>query len=234
MNDIEDFIKDIRKINEKYVENNCNGSLGDNSNNFMIKSGKIPILISAPHAVRQIRKGKIKGAETLTGPIVEILCAKTGSNGIIRTCNLGDDPNSENEGVSLAYKDAILKIIEEKQIGCMIEIHGCKDDYPFEIDVGTNYGLNINSEDEYLRIITEQLRVVGNTTVDCIFDASSETIVSNYINKNSKVPCFQIELCRSLRCDASRLEKLMDSLEIIVNELSQQIEPNKRFDEPAI
>jgi len=57
----------------------------------------------------------------MTGAIVEYLCLKTEVNGIIRTYNLGDDPNFENEGYGLKYKNAMLNRIKEKQIKCVKE-----------------------------------------------------------------------------------------------------------------
>lgn len=68
------------------------------SDNFKIIKGDMPILLSAPHAVKQIREGKIKEEDRLTGAIVEYLCIKTGTNGIVRTYNHNDDPNYENTG----------------------------------------------------------------------------------------------------------------------------------------
>lgn len=84
-------MENILKVNELYIQNNHNGIKSDGQN-FKIINGKIPILLSAPHAVRQGRNGNVKSAETLTGPIVEILCKTTGASGIIRTFNLDDDP----------------------------------------------------------------------------------------------------------------------------------------------
>lgn len=54
----DETIKYIKKLNEKYRENNCNG-IPSNIFNFEILQGNVPILLSAPHAVRQTRNGEI-------------------------------------------------------------------------------------------------------------------------------------------------------------------------------
>lgn len=223
----------IRELNEKYKANNCNG-LPNISTNFKIIHGKSPILLSAPHAVRQSRNGQIKGADTLTGPIVEFLCERTGANGIIRTSNLGDDPNSENIGYGLEYKQAILGLAKQTDIKCMLDIHGCNDNHSFDIDIGTNKGININGNNDFLNTIYGQLALIGQVTIDHTFRASQATTVCNYISKNADILCFQIELSTSLRKSPDKLLQLLDSFEIIINNLAQQKESNRNNDELEI
>lgn len=218
----------ILELNEKYRANNCNGILSTDIN-FKIIDGQLPILLSAPHAVRQNRNNHIKVADTLTGPIVEFLCKKTGANGIIRTSNLQDDPNFENVGYGLEYKKAILKLAEQKSIVCMLDIHGCSSNYPFDIDIGTNNGVNTHYINSYLNTIYEKLASIGHTTIDHTFISSQDTNICNYISSKTDISCFQIELTTSLRKDPTKLLKLLDCFEIIIAQLSKQVEI-KRID----
>ncbi len=220
--DNEEKLKHIVELNKKYRANNCNGIIS-NGSNFKIIHGKLPILLSAPHAVRQNRNGEVKGADTLTGPIVEFLCERTDTNGIIRTFNLQDDPNSQNMGNGLEYKKAILELIRQKNILCMFDFHGCNDSHPFDIDIGTNNGININVADDFLNIIYKRLSTISSSTIDKKFKASQNTTVCNYISRKSNISCFQIELCTSLRKNPDNLLQLLDSFEIIIEELSRQI-----------
>lgn len=226
-------LKYIRELNEKYRANNCNG-ISDTGVNFKIIYGNLPILLSAPHAVRQSRNGQIKGADTLTGPIVELLCERTGANGIIRTFNLQDDPNSENARYGLEYKKAILGLVEQKDISCMFDIHGCGDNHLFDIDIGTNNGININGANNFLDTIYEKLAAIGHTVVDKEFRASQDTTICNYISKKTDISCFQIELSTSLRKNPNKLLQLLDSFEMIIEELSKQIKSEKHHKEPEI
>lgn len=219
-----DTLNYIRELNEKYIANNCNG-ISNTGKNFKLIHGSLPILLSAPHAVRQSRNGQIKGADTLTGPIVEFLCERTCTNGIIRISNLGDDPNSENTGYGLEYKKAILDFAERTNIKCLIDIHGCGDNHPFDIDIGTNNGININYNNSFLNIIYEQLSSIGKATIDHTFKASKDITVCNYISKNTNIPCFQIELSTSLR--ETLLLQLLDRFKIVIDNLARQIELDK-------
>lgn len=220
-------LKRIMELNEKYRANHYDGMM-KNGNNFEIIHGKLPILLSAPHAVRQNRCGQVKRAETLTGAIVEFLCERTGSNGIIRTCNLQDDPNSENVGYGLQYKKAILELAQQKDIAFMLDIHGCSDNHPFDIDIGTNNGKNLRGAYEALDSIHEKLSAIGHTVIDKEFGASQYTTICNYISKHSHISCFQIELSRTLRKNSNTLLPLLDSFEMMIAELSQQLEQKKK------
>ena len=216
--------KIIFELNQKYKANHSNGIQTD-FDNFKIINGKIPILFSAPHAVKQSRNGFEKEEDGMTGAIVEYLCKKTEVNGMIRTYNLGDDPNFENEGYGLKYKNAMLKAIKEKQIKCVVDVHACKDGHGFDVDIGTNRGENINHNARFLNIFKTQFSEIGKVTIDEKFKASGETIVSRYIHEKSKNPCFQVEICVNLR--KNKLTELLETFEKIIEELMKQIRKGK-------
>lgn len=227
------LLRTIFDLSRQYWENNGNGITTDDINYKIIK-GKIPILLSAPHAVKSYKNGKEKKADLVTGAIVQYLSSKTGAYGIIRTYNLRDDPNSQNTGKGLEYKNAILKLIRENRIECMIDIHGFSQDLDSDIDIGTNNGLNINEREDFLETITgelnelEELRII---TIDKKYRASFSTNISRYINEKEKsVACFQMEISKKLRTNYEKLPQLLASMERVINNLLIQIE-NGRTDE---
>lgn len=228
--EVEEKIKEILNVNQRYKANNWNG-IRENENNFNIIYGKSPILLSAPHAVRQNRNGKIKSADTFTGPIVESLCKRTEASGIIRTFNLNDDPNSENSGYGLKYKNAILELITRNDIKCVIDIHGCRKDYDFDIDIGINNGKNINGTANSLSIIKNCVSRCGRVGVDRCFQASENTTICNYIHRKSGIDCFQIEISSAIRKDFERLLILLESFEQVIRELTKEIEKLPILDE---
>lgn len=194
--------------------------IDEEGNNFKVINGNIPIFLSAPHAVKQIREGKVKSEDALTGAITEYLCINTGANGIIRTCNSNDDPNYENTGKALRYKKKILKCISEKNISILLDIHGCKDCHGFDIELGTNYGENINNNEEILEILRLEFSKIGKVAVDEKFKASKSTTVSNFINKNSGILCVQIEISKKFRRKNEDLIKLLNTFENVIYRLS--------------
>ena len=218
----EDIIKNIEQLNEKYLKNNLQGTKKEQLY-FKIIKGNKPIILSAPHAVRQNSPDKIKAAEKYTGAIVEYLCKKTGAYGIVRTANLGDNPNSENEGYGLKYKNAISQLIKENDIKCLIDFHGCKDTYGFDFDIGTSNKENINNKENYLKIIKTNLEKIGKVTIDERFRANREVVISNYISRNNKIACFQIEISKKLRESNQELIKLLYQLEVMIKNLYNEI-----------
>lgn len=213
-----DKIEYIIDLENKFRNNSYNG-INNKNNNFKVINGNLPILLSAPHAVNQYRNGNLKGADILTGAITEYLCEITGVNGIIRTYNSKDDPNYENVGKSLKYKESILRIIKEKEISLFIDIHGCKDNHGFDIELGTNYGININQKEIYLNILKHRFSEIGTVAIDNKFKASGSATLSNYINKNSRIQCIQVEISSRLRRDRQRIIELLDIFQEIIKEI---------------
>lgn len=185
-------------------------------NNFKIINGTIPIILSAPHAVKQYRDGNIKPEDKLTGAIVEWLCMKTGANGIIRTSNCNDDPNYENSGKSLKYKEAILKLIKDKNIKLLVDIHGCNDRHGFDIELGISHGENINYDNTYLEIFKQNFSKIGKVVIDKKFMAESKENISKFINKNSKIQCIQIEI--SIKFRKEQLVEMLEVFEDVIKE----------------
>lgn len=218
----EDIIKKIEQLNEKYLKNNQQGAREEELN-FKIIKGTEPIILSAPHAVRQNPGDRLKAAEKYTGAIVEYLCEKTGAYGIVRIANLGDNPNNENVGYGLKYKQAISQLIEEYNIKCLIDFHGCKDIYGFDFDIGTCYRENINNKENYLRVIEKSLEKIGIVTIDEKFKANREVVISNYISKKNKIACFQIEISKKLRGSNQELIQLLNQLEVMIKDLYNEI-----------
>ena len=221
------LLRTIFDLSRQYLDNNGNGTKTDDIN-YKIISGKIPIILSAPHAVKSYKSGKEKKADLVTGAIVQYLCKMTGAYGIIRTYNLKDDPNSQNTENGLRYKEAILKLIRENRIECMMDIHGFSKECGSDIDIGTNNGLNINDRDDLLETISKELTEVGTITVDKKYKASFSTNVSRYISEKEKnVACFQLEISNKLRNSIEKLPQLLYSMERTIEKVVVQIESKK-------
>ena len=218
MNEDEEIINELQK---KYLANDANG-ISCEGDNFMIIEGKLPILLSAPHAVKHFRSGKEKQDDTSTGPLVEIICQKCGTYGIIRTFNKMDDPNFDDTGLGLKYKNTIVELVKEKEIKYLLDIHACSDEHGFDINIGTNDGKNINN-DNFLEIIKNEFEKIGKVEVDKMFKASGENTVCNYVHRNAGISCFQIEISASLRWKTKDLLKVIDVLKKITGLIIQNL-----------
>ncbi|HWR38682.1 MAG TPA: hypothetical protein VN611_04210, partial [Patescibacteria group bacterium] len=78
------FYKTDRRVNPKQEEP------------FWVAIGKIPVLVSAPHAVRHCRQKKIKMSDEFTGALAFLLNQMTECHGIAATKLYGGDPNVDN------------------------------------------------------------------------------------------------------------------------------------------
>ena len=200
------LIKRITKFNDElYSKEKIR--LRNKEKSFRVINGKIPIIVSAPHTVRQLRKGKIKGAEYQTGAIVNILVEETGCFAIYKTYNNQDDANYDIENNE--YKEEIKHIVKENNIKLVLDIHGARNEYRFDIDLGTSCGENINNNIEIVKKLKECFKrnEIKNITENKMFKADSIRTISKYINKETKVPCIQLEVSWKYR-DLNNLDNI--------------------------
>lgn len=191
-------------------------------NNWEIIPWTIPVIFSAPHAAPQTRGWERKPCDEFTGEIVRKLCEKTWAYGIVRIENRDDDPNYYNEWLSLEFKNEIVDLIWKNWIKYGFDIHWCLDDLWFSIDIWTNYWENIKWNIDFLSNVQKSLaNNVWGVTVDEMFDAWKNEIVSTYVSNQTKCPYIQLELCRLLREDTSYLVSLITKVvKDIVKELA--------------
>ena len=178
----------IEKFNHELYDNEKN-RLNNKEKSFRVIKGNIPVIISAPHSVKQLREGRVKGAEYQTGAIASILSEETSCFAIYKTYNNQDDANYDMENNE--YKEEIKKIIKENDIRILLDIHGAKDEHNFDIDLGTAYGENINNNIEILKRLKNYFKKykIENVTENKTFKADSIRTISKYINKETKIQC---------------------------------------------
>jgi len=182
-------------------------------NNWEIILWTVPVIFSAPHAVPQTREWELKSSDEFTWEIVRKVCEKTWAYGIIRIENRDDDPNFYNDWLSWEFKEEIISLIKNNWIKYWFDIHGCKDDLWFSIDIWTDYWKNIHQDLDFLENVQRSLaNSFGRLTVDKIFDAGKSEIVSTYVSKHANCPYVQLELCRTLRKDTDYLVDLLSNM----------------------
>lgn len=211
------MLDEILLFNKKYESNNYNGEY--NSSNVKIINGVNPIIFSAPHAVRQVRNGNVKLADSFTGGITEYLCKRYNSFGIIRTCNLNDDPNYMTDDISMNYKRALEELIERNGILFLIDVHGCSNSHGFDVIVGTNNGLNINFDSIISKI--DEISKEGhlNIQIDGIFSASNVNTISSYIHARTGIDCMQFEMSKRVRTSEEDFNSFISFLDKFIQYL---------------
>lgn len=177
---------------------------GTGNSSFYIEEGRIPIMLSAPHAVSCIRRNACKREERFTGGMVRYLREKTGCHIIYTAGDTAYDPNFDPASVN-PYKQALLAYAVKNRIGLLLDLHGCRETRPVAVDIGT-----AGEDDAFLcgkgqladmlqqclmEALEEQLDryglIVGRNRV---FTGGRQDTIVRYIAEKAKVPCMQLEI----------------------------------------
>lgn len=171
-----------------YSKNNYNGI----GNSYCVRKGMYPVLISAPHSVRQVRDGKSKVQDLFTGSIAEYLAYENNVWSITKTCNCNDDANYDVES---SYKDEISKLIEQNGIKVIIDLHGLSKDKDTDVDICIDNGSNLCEHDyllDFLQEIFVNNQILYGT--DEYYRANGDGCISKYFSKKYNVPCIELEI----------------------------------------
>ncbi|MCO4783338.1 MAG: hypothetical protein KC646_13515 [Candidatus Cloacimonetes bacterium] len=104
------------------------------------------VLISAPHTLPHLRKGKYKWADSGSGALALTLQRATKTH-LIYTTRSGVDPNYYDKSL---YKVALKKYLQEHpEIELVIDIHGASPKRSFDVDLGTMHHKSIRNVELY-------------------------------------------------------------------------------------
>jgi len=104
---------------------------------FEVIEGDMPILFSAPHGARHLRDGTWKGEDEYTSSLAITLGGLTGASVIFVKKKTKEDSNYVP---TTRYKDTIRKLVHEKGIRFLADIHGA--------DIGRNYKVTVGIIDK--------------------------------------------------------------------------------------
>lgn len=165
-------------------------------NYFKVIKGKNNILVSAPHAYKHIRDGKVKSNEYNTSNIVKILKYFTDSHIIYTDKPTKEDPNFD---VKNEYKNILIQYIKENNIKYFIDIHGYVD-AKSDLIIGTNDKKNINNDCNLLKNIYNifYYNFSNRILVDKKYKASKKAL-SKVVNENAQIVAIQLEINKKYR-----------------------------------
>ncbi|MCQ2555734.1 MAG: hypothetical protein MJ149_00175 [Clostridia bacterium] len=181
---------------------------------FYYEIGESDILISMPHAVNQTRLGKPKYAEPGTVSLGLWLAKQLNASYIVKTQNNFDDANFDE---SSAYKDKIAQLIATKGIKYIIDLHGLKKSRPCDINLGTNFGKNIETDVKLYNELTKGLQAKGFVfDTDTPFMAPTRTI-AGYFAKEYGIWTIQLEVNSKITNEHAGFIKFNQLVEVIVD-----------------
>ncbi|KAB3532831.1 N-formylglutamate amidohydrolase [Alkaliphilus serpentinus] len=187
-------------------------------------SGKTPIILSAPHAVKQIRDGRYKKADIFTGTIGIILQELTGCHLIYRSYTGDGDANRD---IVCPYKGYLAEIIKDKNLLYLIDLHGMDKKHPIDIDIGTLNGKSASWSLKKLVINSFYEFDIHKVKFDHLFDADSKGTVTQTIWQSQAIHCIQMEIngaYRNIKNTKNHLNfyRLLCSLENLILSLSKE------------
>lgn len=192
----ETLLQQIKDVEQKFKENDYKGN---SLYSCMVeKYGDLPILLSASHAVKQIRNGEIKAHEFYTGAIVECLAKQSGCSCITKQYlienTINDDPNTDNAYCS--YKTAINQFLQEHEIKLFVDIHGLSSKRDSIVDICIDKGKNVNDMTyvSTLQKCIENEFGVNTSSIDKYFSAFSDNIMSKWIHSNFGISALELEI----------------------------------------
>lgn len=203
------FYKTDKRVNPKQEEP------------FWLAVGELPILVSAPHAVRHYRQKKIKMSDQFTGAIVYLLNKLTGCHAIAATKLYGGDPNVDEVCI---YKEKISDFCTARKVKLVLDIHGAARERVFDVDLGTNNGKNLLGRTRIMEILERNFHDAGlSRTSRDYFAASGPNTVANYVARELGIPAVQIEINKQYRVPAQNpqgFHRLMGALVKSIIELT--------------
>lgn len=128
---------------------------------YRVLSGNVPVLLSAPHSVNQIRGDDVRDAEKYTGSLVRYLSNSTSSYAIFQLFTHAD-PNTDIEN---DYKNAIVNLINGFNIKLLLDVHSSTFKDETDIDIVTNNRETLRGMDNLFDKFKE-LGIKYNITVD--------------------------------------------------------------------
>lgn len=179
---------------------------------YRVLSGRLPVLLSAPHAVNQIRGDDVRDAEKFTGALTRYLSNATNSYAIFQLFT-HSDPNSDEEH---NYKNGIINLVESYNIRLLIDIHSStfKDDTDIDIvtnqrttlcgmtnlpekikDIGKKYGIMVDENNVPNK--SPENEIIAVTSLICGIPSIRIVINNKKIDIANNEECFK-NICKTI------------------------------------
>lgn len=186
---------------------------------FIYKIGDIPVLLTAPHTMKQIKEdGAVKLAEPFTKAIAKYVSKKAKCSYLIKTKDTMIDANKDAED---EFKKLLLKIIKENNIKLVLDLHGSSRDREFDVELGTlnNISADYSTINELKEAFLEN--EISNVVINEPFKGGG---ITRYIYGMTDIDVIQIEINRNYRDIEliENLEKLCMSLINFINQYNER------------
>ncbi len=192
----------------------------DNNKNYVINIGKLPVILTAPHTMQQIKEdGSIKLSEPYTKAIGLYVSKCINCSSLIKLKDTGIDSNSDNiDEFKLVLKD----LIDDKNIKLLIDIHGASKDREFDIELGAlnNMSADYSTINELKEAFIEN--GINNIVINDPFKGGG---ITRYIYGMTDIDVIQIEINKKYRDieNIDNIEKVCNALISFIRKYNDKI-----------
>ncbi|HEY43647.1 MAG TPA: hypothetical protein G4O11_06665 [Anaerolineae bacterium] len=203
----------LRRLSELEEDIRYQDFAEDISEDFDYISGRVPILLSAPHGTIHTRLGKPKQEDEYTSGFAKLIAEMANTHVLYTRYRSLTDPNWYPEA---SYKKILQQVIERENICFVLDIHGVAEHRMFGIALGTLGG---KSCPQHRNIIIRHLERFGfsqdaddilhRLDLDRTFTAEGikgQETITRFVSERLAVPAAQFELHPYLRIVERRPE----------------------------
>ncbi|WP_237062464.1 hypothetical protein [Microbulbifer zhoushanensis] len=159
---------------------------------FRVVPGRIPVVITAPHATRPLRNGKRRFSDGGgTAALALALAELTGAHVVYTTEEGPSDPNYHDDN---AFKRALAGLVRKLQPRYVLDIHGSHAFRPYDIDLGTMHGESLLGQGHLQQGLVTSLRNEGILNISGNYFAAAKNQTITKFVAALGVPAIQVEV----------------------------------------
>ena len=174
---------------------------------FSVVEGELPVIVSAPHAVSQLREGRVKPSDDFTGAMALVVAELSGASAIVASRYDACDPNWDSFE-ACAYKQTLAGLVRQCGAVAVLDLHGVPAAASDAIEIGSADGFAVRAMpgvDEFAcRFLREQLhehleRHGKTVSLNARHAARGPNTVTHAIARQCGVAALQFEISSPFR-----------------------------------
>ncbi|MDD2202928.1 MAG: N-formylglutamate amidohydrolase [Bacilli bacterium] len=195
-----------------------NHELSDSNEEYIMKNGTIPIILTAVHTMQQHKKNRIKKSEPFTKAIAKYVAEQVNCSYYIK---LKDNKIDSNSLETDEFKNNLLDYIVGNNIKLLIDIHGADCNRDFDVEIGTLN--NLSAAYSTIKELGEAFIETGIKNIR-FNDPFKGGGITQFIYANTDIDIIQIEINRKYRDynNSDNIEKICQSLINFINQYNNR------------
>ncbi len=195
-----------------------NHELSDSNEEYIMRNGTIPIILTAVHTMQQDKWNIIKKSEPFTKAIAKYVAEQVNCSYYIK---LKDNKIDSNSLKTDEFKNKLRDYIVENNIKLLIDIHGADRNRDFDVEIGTLN--NLSAAYSTTKELGEAFIETGIKNIK-FNDPFKGGGITQFIYANTDIDIIQIEINRKYRDynNFDNIEKICQSLINFINQYNNR------------